>query len=162
MSAAMPATDFTHLEMLLRDLALHTLAEARRTWGDAPLAGFAFNGSAAWGFLHVSLSFNPQRAAMEPPDWEHECAEDELPNSRTRWRTQYEPLRQRYDAECATHPHHPERFLHTLRRVLAGMERDGVFADTPGIRLLVTEVDADTDAEQAALDAVRRAMGLRA
>ena len=42
--------------------------------------------------------------------------------------------------------------------MLVGMELDGVFADCPGIRLLVTEVDADTEAEEAALALVRREM----
>ncbi len=154
----MHTIDFFVLEALLRELTLHTLAEARRVWGDAPLAGFAFNSSSAWGDVHVSLAFSPERAAMEPPDWEHECAEAELPESSARWHAQYEPLRERYEAERAMRADHPERFLHSLRRVLAGMVRDGVFADGPGIRLLVTEVDADTEAEQAALDAVLRSM----
>jgi hypothetical protein len=35
------------------------------------------------------------------------------------------------------------------------MERDGAFAGMSGIRLLVTEVDADTAAEEIALNRVR-------
>lgn len=149
----------TGFEALLRDLTLHTLAEARRAWPGAP-AGFAFNCSAAWGDIHISLARDPARAAMEPPDWEHECAEAELPASAALWCTRYEPVRERYETERAQHASYPESFLDTLRHLLARMERDGVFADVAGIRLLVTEVDADTAAEEAALARVRRDLGL--
>ncbi|QNP60600.1 hypothetical protein [Paenacidovorax monticola] len=151
----------TGLEALLRELTLHTLAEARRTWPGAP-AGFAFNCSAAWGDVHISLASDPARAAMEPPDWEHECAEAELPASAVLWRARYEPVRERYEAERVQHASYPEGFLGTLRHLLARMEREGVFADAPGIRLLVTEVDADTAVEEAALAQVRRNLGLLA
>ena len=145
----------TGFEALVRDLALHTLAEARRAWPGAP-AGFAFNCSAAWGDIHISLAHDPARAAMEPPDWEHECAEAELPASAALWCARYEPVRERYEAERARHASYPDGFLDTLRHLLARLERDGAFADAPGIRLLVTEVDADTAAEEAALEQVLR------
>lgn len=145
----------TGFEALVRDLTLHTLAEARSTWPGAP-AGFAFNCSAAWGDIHISLAHDPARAAMEPPDWEHECAEAELPASAALWCARYEPVRERYEAERARHASYPDGFLDTLRHLLARLERDGAFADAPGIRLLVTEVDADTAAEEAALAQVRR------
>lgn len=149
----------TGFEPLLHELALHTLAEARRVWLDGALpAGFAFNCSAAGGSVSISLACDPKRAAMEPPDWEHECAEVELPASNALWRSRYAPVRERYDAEWLLHDDYPDGFLDTLRRVLVRMERDGAFVDSPGIRLLVTEVDADTDAEEAALDLVRRSM----
>lgn len=158
MPAAVPWAAFlaaTGFEALLRELTQHTLAEARRTWPGMP-AGFAFNCSAAWGDVHVSLASDPARAALEPPDWEHECAEAELPVSAALWRERYEPVRERYEAERAQHAGYPESFLDTLRHLLARLERDGVFADAPRIRLLVTQVDADTDAEEAALAQVRR------
>ncbi|BEP96957.1 hypothetical protein GmRootA79_53420 (plasmid) [Acidovorax sp. A79] len=148
----------TGFEALLRDLTQHTLTEARRAWPGAP-AGFAFNCSAAWSDVHISLAYDPARAAMEPPDWEHECAEAELPASAALWRARYEPVRERYEAERERHANYPKHFLDTLRHLLARMERDGAFADAPGIRLLVTEVDADTAAEEAALAQVRRNHG---
>lgn len=149
----------TCFESLVHELSLYTLAEAHQTWpGCMPLAGFAFNCSAAWGDVHVSLAFDPARAAMEPPDWEHECAEAELSASAAFWRARYEPVRERYEVERHLHSGYPEGFLDTLRHVLARMERDGAFADSPGIRLLVTEVDADTEAEETALFRVRRCM----
>ncbi|WP_433852321.1 hypothetical protein [Stenotrophomonas nitritireducens] len=154
-SAFLAATGF---EALLHELTLHTLAETRRTWPGAP-AGFAFNCSAAWGDVHISLARDPARAALEPPDWEHECAEAELPASAALWRARYEPVRARYEAERARHAGYPEGFLDTLRHLLARLEHAGVFADAPGIRLLVTEVDADTAAEEAALAQVRREHG---
>lgn len=149
----------TGFEALLHELTLCTLAEARSTWKGTP-AGFAFNCSAAWGDVHISLAYKAARSAMEPPDWEHECAEAELPASSALWRGRYEPVRERYEAERAQHASYPESFLDTLRHLLARMERDGVFADAAGIRLLVTEVDADTAAEEAALEQVRRNLGL--
>lgn len=149
----------TGFESLVRDLSLHVLAEARRAWPlGTPLAGFAFNCSAAWGDVHISLAFDPARAAMEPPDWEHECAEAELAACTALWRDRYEPVRERYEIARPLHADYPDGFLHTLRHILARMERDGVFAGSPGIRLLVTEVDADTEAEEAALAQVRRSM----
>ena len=153
-------TDFlaaTGFESLVRELSLHTLTEAHQVWPNhMPLAGFAFNCSAAWGDVHVSLAFDPARAAMEPPEWEHECAEAALSASAALWRARYEPVRERYEAERAQHPDYPDGFLDTLRHLLARMEQGGVFAGSPGIRLLVTEVDADTQAEEAALAQVRR------
>ena len=158
-AAFLAATGF---EALVRELTLHTLAKARSTWPGAPV-GFAFNCSAAWGDIHISLTRDPARAAMEPPDCEHECAEAELPASAALWRARYEPVRERYEAEReryeaerTRHASYPEGFLDTLRHLLARLERDGAFADAPGIRLLVTEVDADTAAEEAALAQVRR------
>lgn len=150
----------TRFEPLVRELSLRMLAEARLAWpACTPFAGFAFNCSSAWGDLHISLACDPVRAAgWEPPDWEHECAEAELAAIAPLWRERYEPVRQRYEAERARHEGYPEAFLHSLRRVLVAMELDGVFADCPGIRLLVTEVDADTEAEEAALDQVRQDM----
>lgn len=152
----------TQFESLVRELSLRTLAQARLAWpACGPLAGFAFNCSSAWGDVHISLAFNPARAAgWEPPDWEHECAEAELAAVAQLWRERYEPVRQRYEAERARHDAYPEAFLHSLRRVLVGMELDGVFADCPGIRLLVTEVDADTEEEEAALAQVRNDMSV--
>lgn len=150
----------TRFETLVHELSLRTLAEARQTWpACVPFAGFAFNCDSAWGDVHVSLACDPARAAgWEPPDWEHECAEAELATVAPLWRERYEPVRRRYETERAHHDAYPEAFLHSLRRVLVGMELDGVFADSPGIRLLVTEVDADTEAEEAALAQVRREM----
>ncbi|HBP1105779.1 TPA: hypothetical protein ACPWGG_003767 [Pseudomonas aeruginosa] len=150
----------TQFESLVRELTLHTLAEARLAWpACVPFAGFAFNCSSAWGDVHISLACDPARAVgWEPPDWEHECAEAELAAVAPLWRERYEPVRERYEAERASHEGYPEAFLHGLRRMLVGMELDGVFADCPGIRLLVTEVDADTEAEEAALALVRREM----
>lgn len=148
----------TRFESLVRELSLHTLTEARLAWPTCvPFAGFAFNCNSAWGDVHVSLACDPARAAgWEPPDWEHECAEAELVVVTPLWRDRYEPVRERYETE--RHDGYPDAFLHSLRRVLVGMELDGVFADYPGIRLLVTEVDADTDAEEAALAQVRQDM----
>lgn len=149
----------TRLESLVHDLALRTLEAAGDAWPDrAPWAGFAFNCSAAWAFLHISITRMPARATMEPPDWEHECAETELPAVAGLWRTRYEPVRLRYEEERAAHPGYPEAFLHSLRRVMARLEHEGAFAPYPGIRLLVTEVDADTAAEEAALARVRQAV----
>jgi hypothetical protein len=146
----------TGFEPLVRELTLRTLAEARRIWPECDrLAGFAFNCSSAWGDLHISLAIDPARAAMEPPDWEHECAEAELAAAVPGWRERYEPVRERYEAERAQHAGYPERFLDTLRHLLVRMERDGAFAGMSGIRLLVTEVDADTAAEEIALKRVR-------
>lgn len=45
---------------------------------------------------------------------------------------------------------------HSLRCVTVQLEREGAFMPFPGIRLLVTEVDADTEAEEAALAQARR------
>lgn len=148
----------TQFEPLVRDLSMRTLAEARRAWPScAPFAGFAFNCSSAWGDIHISLACDPARAAeWEPPDWEHECAEAEMDAIAALWRERYEPVRARYEAERAVHAGYPDAFLHSLRRVLVGMELDGVFADCPDIRLLVTEVDADTEREESALAQVRR------
>ena len=150
----------TQFESLVRELSLRTLAEARQAWpACVPFAGFAFNCSSAWGDVHISLACDPARATgWEPPDWEHECAEAELAAVASIWRERYEPVRERYEAERTRHAGYPEAFLHSLRRVLVGMEFDGVFADCPGIRLLVTEVDADTEAEEAALVQVRHDM----
>lgn len=143
-------------EPLVRELTLRTLDAARAAWPAQPrIAGFAYNCSSAWGDLHVSLAFLPERAAMEPPDWEHEVVDAELPALAELWRQRYEPLRVRYEAERAAQPALADAFLDRLRRVLAGLEREGAFAAHPGIRLLVTEVDADTEAEQAALARVR-------
>lgn len=88
---------------------------------------------------------------MEPPNWEHECAEAELPASAALWRERYEPVRERYEAERAVHGSYPDGFLDTLRHLLACMEQNGAFAEAPDIRLLETEVDADTTTEEAAL-----------
>jgi hypothetical protein len=150
----------THFESLLRALSLRTLADARLAWPDcAPFSGFAFNCSSAWGDVHISLACDPARAAgWDPPDWEHECAEAELASTASLWRERYEPVRLRYETERARHDDYPEAFLHSLRRVLVGMELDDVFADSPGIRLLVTEVDADTEEEESALAQMRRDM----
>lgn len=149
----------TGFEPLVRDLALQTLDAAGNAWPDsAPWAGFAFNCSSAWGFLHISLSRLPARAAMEPPDWEHECAEAELPAMAGLWHTRYEPLRLRYEQARAAHAGYPDAFLLSLRRVMVGLEQEGVFAPHRGIRLLVTEVDADTAAEEAELARVRQAL----
>lgn len=146
----------TGFEALVLDLTSHTMTEARIAWPECErLAGFAFNCSAAWGDLHISLAIDPSRAAMEPPDWEHECAEAELATVVPAWRARYEPVRERYEAERSRHADFPERFLDSLRHLLARMERDGAFAGMPGIRLLVTEVDADTEAEEIAFSHVR-------
>jgi hypothetical protein len=143
-------------ESLVRELTLRALDAARVAWpASSRIAGFAYNCSAAWGDLHISLTFLPERAAMEPPDWEHEVVDAELPVLAELWRQRYEPLRLRHEAECATQPALADVFLDRLRRVLVALERDGAFAAHPGIRLLVTEVDADTEAEQAALAHVR-------
>lgn len=143
-------------EPLVRELTLRALDAARAAWPAQPrIAGFAYNCSAAWGDLHVSLAFLPERAAMEPPDWEHEVVDAELPALAELWRQRYEPLRVRYEAARAAQPALADAFLDRLRRVLARLEREGAFAAHPGIRLLVTEVDADTEAEQAALARVR-------
>jgi len=100
-------TDFlaeTRFEDLVHELALQTLAAADSAWPEhAPWAGLAFNCSSAWGFLHISLARMPARAAMEPPDWEHECAEAELPAITGLWRARYEPVRLRYEEERAAH-----------------------------------------------------------
>lgn len=147
----------TRFEPLVRELALQTFEAAGKAWPDsAPWAGFAFNCSSAWGFLHISLSRLPARAAMEPPDWEHECAEAELPAMAGLWHARYEPLRLRYEQARAAHCGYPDAFLLSLRRVMVGLEQQGVFAPHPGIRLLVTEVDADTAAEEEALAHVRQ------
>lgn len=45
---------------------------------------------------------------------------------------------------------------HSLRCVMVQLEREGAFMPFPGLRLLVNEVDADTEAEEAALAQVRR------
>ena len=148
----------TQFEPLVRNLALQTLAAAGDAWPSrASWAGFAFNCSASWGFLHISLTRLPARAAMEPPDWEHECVEAELPAITELWRARYEPVRLRYEEERAAHAGYPEAFLHSLRRVVVQLEHQGAFAPHPGIRLLVTEVDADTVAEEAELVRVRQA-----
>ena len=147
----------TQFEPLVRELSLQTLAAANHAWPDhRPWAGFAFNCSAAWGFLGISLTRSPARAAMEPPDWEHEAAESELAAVADLWRARYEPVRLRYEQERAAQPDYPNAFLHSLRCVMARLEREGAFAPFPGIRLRVTEVDADTEAEAAALAQVRR------
>jgi hypothetical protein len=149
----------TGFEPLVRDLALQTLEAAGQAWpGGAPWAGFAFNCSSAWGFLHISLSRLPARAAMEPPDWEHECAEADLPETAGLWNARYEPVRLRYEQACAANSAYPNAFLHSLRRVMARLEQEGVFEPHPGIRLLVTEVDADTVAEEAELARMRQAL----
>jgi hypothetical protein len=147
-------------EALVRELSLLTLAEARRAWAPATrVSGFAFNCNSAYGDLHISLACDPARArGWEPPDWEYECAEDSLHLVRAVWRDRYGPVRDRYEAETVLHPGYPAAFLHSLRRVLIGLELDGAFREYPGIRSLVTEVDADTRAEEAALDELRQAM----
>jgi hypothetical protein len=146
----------TGFASLVREMTMRTLEAARLAWPAHPhIAGFAYNCSSAWGDLHISLSFRPERAAMEPPDWEHEVVDAELPALFEFWQRRYEPLRLRYEAGRAAQPELADAFLDALRRVLVGLERDGVFAAHPGIRLLVTEVDADADAEQAALERVR-------
>lgn len=62
----------------VRALSQHTLAQARSAWPHGgPPTGFAFNGRLAWGDVHSGLAFDPVRATMEPPDWKHECPEDE-------------------------------------------------------------------------------------
>ena len=83
--------------------------------------------------------------------------EAELPAITELWRARYEPVRLRYEEERAAHAGYPEAFLHSLRRVVAQLEHQGAFAPHPGIRLLVTEVDADTVVEEAALVRVRQA-----
>lgn len=145
----------TQFEPLVHDLSLQTLAAANHAWPDLmPWAGFAFNCSAAEGFLSISLTGSPARAAMEPPDWEHEAAESELAAVATLWRAR-EPVRLRYERERAAHPDYPHAFLHSLRCVMVRLEHERAFDAYPGIRLLVTEVDADTEAEEAALARVR-------
>lgn len=147
----------TRFESLVRDLSLRTLAAASDAWPDRmPWAGFAFNCSSAWGFLSISLTRSPARAAMQPPDWEHEAAESELAPMAALWRERYEPVRLCYEQSRATRPDFPPAFLHSLRCVVVQLEREGAFMPFPGIRLLVTEVDADTEAEEAALAQVRR------
>lgn len=146
----------TQFEPLVHDLSLRTLAAASDAWPDTPWAGFAFNCSAAEGFLSISLTGSLARAAMEPPDWEHEAAESELAAVAGLWRARYEPVRLRYEQERVAHPDYPHAFLHSLRCVMVRLEREGAFASWPGIRLLVTEVDADTAAEETALARVRR------
>jgi len=143
-------------EPLVHTLTLRALDAARAAWPAQPrIAGFAYNCSSACGFLHVSLTFLPERAAMEPSDWEHEVVDAELPALVDLWRQCYEPLRVRYEAARVAQPALADVFLDRLRRVLAELDREGAFATYPGIRLLVTEVDADTEAEQAALARVR-------
>ncbi len=143
-------------EPLVRELTLRALDAAREAWPTQPrIAGFAYNCSSAHGFLSISLTFLPERAAMEPPDWEHEAVDGELPALTELWRRRYEPLRVRYEDACAAHPGIADAFLDRLRRVLARLEHEGAFAAHPGIRLLVTEVDADTEAEEAELERVR-------
>lgn len=147
-------------EALVRELSLLTLAEARRAWAPATrISGFAFNCNSAYGDLHISLACDPDRArGWEPPDWEYECAEDSLHLVRAVWRDRYGPVRDRYEAETVLHPGYPAAFLHSLRGVLIRLELDGAFRDYPSIRLLVTEVDADLRAEEAALQELRKAM----
>lgn len=140
-------------------LAMYTLTSAVLAWPHAmPLKAFAFNVWSADGAISISLSSHPCSAVLDPPDWEHECADTELAEVAQAWRERYGPIRALYQERFAS-PDYAHGFLLSVRRVLVRMERLGAFAAHPGIRTLVTEVDADVDAEARLLDDVRRSVG---
>lgn len=139
-------------------LAMYTLTSVELAWPHrVPLKGFAFNVWSADGAISISVSAHPRSALLDPPDWEHECVETELADVALAWRQRYAPIQAQYQARFV-YPDYARGFLGSLRRVLVRMERLGAFASHPEIRTLVTEVDADTEAEARALDEVRRGL----
>ena len=164
-----PMFEKTHdFENTVFDLTCRSLdLLAASAYKDETFTGFAFNVT----LPGVSLSFdtaadNQERDDYYPPDWPYECMEYEVEAIGQLWESGYGDIRCALEAlidntdEDADLDALEAGFMHSMRKVMLRLETERAFERIQtGARLwkLVTQVDADTDAEEASLDALRSA-----
>ncbi len=154
-------------ENLIFDLTQRSIVLAMAA--DLPhkhFAAFAFSCSSYCGDISLSFGVDPgyedkrRRHRMYPPDWEYEVMEGEVEAIGALWAASYAPVQDAYSAlteaedDCDAFC---EGFMQSLRRVMVRLERAGALkplGDQP-IWTLVTEIDADTRAEEKLLEKER-------
>lgn len=133
---------------------------------DATLFAFAFNAVSYPGIsLSVDTSAGSREQGLYPPDWTNECVETEVPAISELWQASFAQIDDDIVALIdATDDDDvldtfEAGYLHSLRSVMLRLERSAAFdvIDTgEPFWTLVTQVDADTDQEEALLEQLRQ------
>lgn len=145
--------------------ALRLLAQSE--FKDATLFAFAFNAVSYPGIsLSVDTAAGSREQGLYPPDWTNECIETDVPEISALWQASFAHIDDDIGAliDATDDDDALDAFeagyLHSLRSVMLRLERGAAFdaiATAEPFWTLVTQIDADTDAEEALLEQLRRA-----
>lgn len=156
----------TNFEKLVFDLTLKSLdLISKSDFKDETFTAFAFN---CVSYPSISLSFDTNTDNKEkgyyPPDWTNECMEVGIPEIGSLWNNEFNRIEE--DIENLLGDTDDDDFidefesgyLDSLRKVLVQLENNNAFNKikiSSEFWTLVTQIDADTDEEEAALNEVR-------
>lgn len=156
----------TNFEKLVFDLTSKSLdLISKSAFKDETFTAFAFN---CVSFPSISLSFDTntdnKQKGYYPPDWTNECMEVDIPEIGSLWNNEFnrieediENLMDNTDDDDLI-DEFESGYLDSLRKVLAQLENNNAFGKiktSSEFWTLVTQIDADTDEEETALNEVR-------